>query len=260
MAWKFLLVETAERVATVTISRPDALNALNLEVLTELKEAFFALKGDDGVKVVVLTGAGEKAFVAGADVAAMARLSTLEARPFILAGHQAFEVIASFPKPVIAAVNGFALGGGLELALACDYIYASAKAKFGLPEVTLGIIPGWGGTQRLPALVGANRARELIYSGKIIDAAEALGMGLVNQVFPAEGFLDAVRQEALGIAQKSVVALNMAKTAVNAFVNNSSQPGMAVEIQSVSICFASEDQKEGMAAFLAKRKADFKDR
>jgi enoyl-CoA hydratase len=171
MAYEFLQVETDGKIATVTVSRPEVLNALKFEVLLELQSAFAELKDDADVKVVVLTGAGEKAFVAGADVGVMAELGPLEARKYIMAGHETFDLIAAFPKPVIAAVNGFALGGGMELALACDFIYAVEEAKFGLPETTLGIIPGWGGTQRLPLMVGPGKAKELIYSGKIIDAA-----------------------------------------------------------------------------------------
>jgi enoyl-CoA hydratase len=256
---KYVIVEKSQKVATVTINRPEALNALNYDVLLELQAEFHQLKDDRDVKVVVVTGSGEKAFVAGADVAAMATIGPLAAQRFIIAGHRTFDLIAAFPKPVIAAVNGFALGGGLELALSCDYIYAAENAKFGLPEVNLGIIPGWGGTQRLPAVVGVNRAREMIYSGKIIDAAEAREIGLANRIFGADGFLDAVLTEARGIAQKSIIPLSMAKTSLNAFIDSGGQCGKTVEMQSVCICFSSNDQKEGMAAFLEKRKAVFTD-
>lgn len=259
MTYQFLQVETDGKIATVTVSRPEVLNALKFEVLLELQSAFIQLKDDAGVKVVVITGAGEKAFVAGADVGVMAELGPLEARKYIMAGHETFDMIAEFPKPVIAAVNGFALGGGMELALACDFIYSVEEAKFGLPEVTLGIIPGWGGTQRLPLMVGPGRAKELIYSGKLIDAAEAARIGLVNKVFPAEGFLAAVKNEVKSITQRSLVPLKMAKTAVNAMIEGGGSVGKAVEIQSVCICFASQDQKEGMAAFLQKRKPEVTD-
>lgn len=257
MKSNFIRMEQAEKVAVVTINRPEALNALNSEVLEELESMFQFLRENPDVKAVVLTGSGAKAFVAGADVAAMAKCGPLEAQKFILTGHRVFDAIASFPKPVIAAVNGFALGGGLELALSCDFIYASENAKFGLPEVNLGIIPGWGGTQRLTAAIGANRAKEMIYSGKIVGTSEAESMGLVNRVFPADGFLEAVLAEAKIIAQKSMIPLSMAKVSVNAYTESGGQCGKTVEIQSVSLCFASNDQKEGMAAFLEKRKAQF---
>lgn len=259
MKSNFIRMEQAEKVAVVTINRPEALNALNSEVLEELESMFQFLRETPDVKVVVLTGSGAKAFVAGADVAAMAKCAPLEAQKFILTGHRVFDSIASFPKPVVAAVNGFALGGGLELALSCDFIYASENAKFGMPEVNLGIIPGWGGTQRLPAAIGANRAKEMIYSGIIVGTSEAESMGLVNRVFPAEGFLESVLAEAKMIAQKSMIPLSMAKVSVNAYTESGGQCGKTVEIQSVSLCFASNDQKEGMAAFLEKRKAQFTD-
>ena len=259
MEFKFLLVAKKDKIATVTVNRPQVLNALGFEVLTELKAALLQLKDDSSVKVVVMTGAGEKAFIAGADVGAMAKLGPLEARKYILLGHEIFDLIDGFPKPVIAAANGFTLGGGMELALACDFIYASENARFGLPEITLGIIPGWGGTQRLPMAIGPGRAKELIYSGRVIDAKEAYTIGLVNRVLPAEGFMDAVMAVAAEIAQRSIVPLTMAKTAVHAYQEGGGQVGRSVEIQSVSLCFGSNDQKEGMAAFVEKRKPEFSD-
>ena len=259
MSFSYIQVSAVEKVATVTINRPQVLNALMYDVLLELRYAFNQLREDDSVKVVVLTGAGEKAFVAGADIGVMANIGPLEAQKYIRAGHETFDLIATFPKPVIAAVNGFALGGGMELALACDYIFAADVAKFGLPEITLGIIPGWGGTQRLPQAVGPGMARELIYTGKVIDSDEAVKIGLVNRVFPVEGFLAAVQAEAQILVQRSLVALKMAKTAINAQVDGGGPAGKAVEIQSVCICFASNDQKEGMAAFKEKRKPTFTD-
>lgn len=259
MEFKFLLVDKKERIATVTVNRPQVLNALGFEVLAELKAALLQLKDDSEVKVVVMTGAGDKAFIAGADVGAMAKVGPLEARKYILLGHEIFDLIDGFPKPVIAAANGFTLGGGMELALACDFIYAAENARFGLPEVTLGIIPGWGGTQRLPLAIGPGRAKELIYSGRVIDAQEAYTIGLVNRVLPAEGFMDAVMAVAREIAQRSAVPLTMAKTSVRAYQEGGGQAGRLVEIQSVSLCFGSQDQKEGMAAFLEKRKPIFTD-
>ena len=163
MQYTFLQIDIQAKIATITINRPEVLNALKFEVLAELRDAMLTLRDDADVKAVVITGAGPKAFVAGADVAVMAELGSLEARKYIIAGHETFDLIACFPKPVIAAVNGFALGGGCELALSCDFIYAAENARFGLPEITLGIIPGWGGTQRLPQRIGAGLAKEMIY-------------------------------------------------------------------------------------------------
>ena len=259
MEFMYLLVEKEDKLAVITINRPEVLNALKFEVLRELQDALSLLENDTDVKAVILTGAGEKAFIAGADIKVMAKLGPLEAQKYIVAGHEAFDRLASFPKPVIAAVNGFALGGGMELALACDFIYAAEAAKFGLPEVTLGIIPGWGGTQRLPQVIGPGRAKELIYSGKIIDAAEAASIGLVNRVFPSAAFLQAVKDEAKAIVRNSLVSLKMAKTSVNAYLDGGGKTGKTVEIQSVCICFASNDQKEAMAAFMEKRKPNITD-
>lgn len=260
MQYTFIQIAIQAKIATITINRPEVLNALKFEVLSELRDAMLTLRDDTEVKVVVITGAGPKAFVAGADVAVMAELGSLEARKYIMAGHETFDLIAGFPKPVVAAVNGFALGGGCELALACDFIYAAENARFGLPEITLGIIPGWGGTQRLPQRVGTGLAKEMIYTGKVIDAAEAKAIGLVNKLFPSEGFLDAVKEELKSIVSKSIVPLTMAKAAVNAYLDGGGAAGNAMEIQSVCICFSAQDQKEGMAAFLEKRKPEFTDK
>jgi enoyl-CoA hydratase len=259
MSFNFLLLDKADRVATVTVNRPQVLNALGFEVLMELKAMMQQLKDDADVKAVILTGAGDKAFIAGADVGAMAKLGPLEARKYIMLGHEIFDLVDNFPKPVIAAANGFTLGGGLELSLACDFIYASENARFGLPEITLGIIPGWGGTQRLPQAIGPGMAKELVYTGRVIDAHEAKAIGLVNRVLPAEGFLPAVQDVAKNIVQKSAIALSMAKTAFYAHQEGGGSSGRTVEIQSISLCFASQDQKEGMAAFVEKRKPQFTD-
>jgi enoyl-CoA hydratase len=260
MEFKYLKIDVSEKIAVVSINRPEVLNALNPSVLEELGAAFAAMANDPEVKAVIISGAGGKAFVAGADIGAMAKFGPLEARRYIVLGHKTFDAIAAFPKPVIAAVNGFALGGGLELSLSCDFIYAAETARFGLPEITLGIIPGWGGTQRLTAAIGPCKAKEMIYTGKIIDAAEAAAIGLVNSVLPLEGFLEAVREKVKKITAMSAVPLTMSKTAVNAFMESGGQVGREVEIQSVCICFSAEDQKEGMAAFLEKRKPAFRDK
>lgn len=260
MSYNYVMVDIQDKVAVLTINRPKALNALNGDVLSEISDAFDGFAKNDGVKAVVITGAGDKSFVAGADIGFMATIGALDAMRYIRLGHQTMDKIAALNKPVIAAVNGFALGGGLELALACDFIIAAENAKFGLPEVTLGIIPGWGGTQRLTAQIGPGKAKEMIYTGKVIDAAEAEKIGLVNAVLPAEGFLAAVLSRAGQITKNSAVALGMAKISVNSYLEGGGQVGRNVEMQSVSMCFASEDQKEGMAAFLEKRKPVFKDK
>lgn len=255
---EFIKTETADGTALVTVSREKALNALNQGVLEELRTAFQDLSGDAAVRSVILTGAGDKAFVAGADIAAMAKMSPDEAGRFAQLGHEAMSAVQNCRKPVIAAVNGFALGGGLELALSCDFIYASEKAKFGLPEVGLGLYPGFGGTQRLSRAIGPNRARELIFTGRMIGAAEAIAWGIVNQIVAPEGLLDAVRQTAAEINQKGPVAIRLAKQVINEGKDEPLQRGLDLERDIFPKCFESEDLKEGLAAFLEKRKPEFK--
>jgi len=255
-----ILVEVTDSIGWLKINRPDSLNALNSEVVESLEFALRNLEQDTTVKVVVITGAGEKAFVAGGDIKEMVAMAPLAARAFSRKGQQMIEYIEKMHKPVIAAVNGYALGGGLELALACDFIYASDKAKFGLPEVTLGVIPGFGGTQNLPRLIGPNKARELIFSGKVLSAQQAREWGLVNAVFPAEEMTAKVMEIARAIAQNGMLAVASAKDAVVNGLNMTKEDGLRYESALFATLFATQDQKEGMQAFIEKRKAEFKSR
>ncbi|AUX39159.1 enoyl-CoA hydratase [Sorangium cellulosum] len=256
---QFVAVERAGHVATVTIQRPDKLNALNPAVIGELTAAFRELlapaEGDE-VRAAVLTGAG-KAFVAGADIAEMASMNSIAAKRFAEAGHRLAELIETAPFPVIAAVNGFALGGGCELALACDFIYAAEGAKLGQPEVNLGVIPGFGGTQRLLRRVGPGRARELIYSGDMITAEQALSFGLVNAIFPASELVARAREAALKIASRGPLAVAAAKRVLLRGENLDLTAANELEAQAFAALFGSEDQKNGMKAFLAKSQATF---
>ncbi len=249
--------ERDDAVVTLSIDRPQALNALNPETLAELAVLAGELANDRTARAIIVTGTGEKAFVAGADIAAMERMSPVEARAFAQRGQAAFRALELLPQPVIAAVNGFALGGGLELALACDMIFASDKARFGQPEINLGIVPGFGGTQRLPRRVGIARAREMIYSGDMIDAAEALRIGLVNRVVAAGDLISEAGAFAAALAAKAPVALQLAKAAIAAGSDLDLANGCRYESEVFAVCFGTEDRSEGMTAFLAKRKATF---
>ncbi|MDP8225399.1 MAG: enoyl-CoA hydratase-related protein [Candidatus Lernaella stagnicola] len=260
MAYKNILLEIEAGVAVVIINRPHALNALNSATIKELQSAFDKIIKDKAVRAVVLTGAGEKAFVAGADISEMAKYNPLKANLFAALGQQLTLTIENCPKPVIAAVNGFALGGGTELAMACDFIYASANAKFGQPEIMLGIIPGFGGTQRLPRLVGKARAKELVLTGDRIDAEEARRIGLINKIFPAEMLLDEAKKTARRIAAFSRPAVQAAIDAINKGVDVDLPNALFLERQAFAILCSTKDQKEGMKAFLEKRKPDFKDK
>ncbi|HNZ15381.1 MAG TPA: enoyl-CoA hydratase-related protein [Anaerolineaceae bacterium] len=248
-------------VALVTINRPEAMNALNVEVIEELIDAFDMIDVDN-TRCVILTGADVRAFVAGADIAAMANMSSEEARAFAELGHELMETIEYFPMPVIAAVNGYALGGGCELAMACDIRIASENAVFGQPEVGLGITPGFGGTQRLPRLIGSmSVAKELLYTGRNVRSDEALRIGLVSAVHPQESLLDEAWKIANRISANAPIAVENAKTSVNATMELGLEEGIELETDLFSECFDSEDQKEGMAAFLEKRKEkNFKNR
>ncbi|MGE4589203.1 MAG: enoyl-CoA hydratase-related protein [Acidaminococcaceae bacterium] len=245
-------------IAIIEINRPKALNALNYETLQELDCCISAIKADSEVAVLIITGGGERSFVAGADIVEMAPMSAIEGRDFGRYAQEVFAKVEDLPQPVIAAVNGFALGGGCELACACDFRYAADSAKFGQPEVGLGITPGFGGTQRLPRLVGTGIGKELIYTGKIIDAQEALRIGLVNKVLPAGELLDAVKQVAEKIKSNAKVAVQLAKIAVNRGIHADVRTGVAYEGEVFGLCFSTDDQKEGMKAFAEKRKAVFK--
>jgi enoyl-CoA hydratase len=257
MNFNSLLLEIADGVAVVTINRPAALNALNREVLDELAAAFAELKKNSDVACVVLTGSGSKAFVAGADIAEMQALDAVSAEHFAKLGHAILNTIENFPKPVIAAVNGFALGGGCELAMACDIRIASENARFGQPEVNLGVIPGFGGTLRLARLVGKGRAKELIFTGDMIDAQEAYRIGLANKVATAEELLVKARKMATKIASKGPVAVRFAKESVDNGLEMDLDRAGRFEAGLFGLCFATTDQKEGMQAFLEKRPAKF---
>ena len=252
-----LLCEQDGPVLVLTINRPKVLNAINEQVLDELATLLSQLPGHAEVRVVVLTGAGEKAFVAGADILAMAQMTPEQALPLAAKGHRVGALLASLPQPVIAAVNGFALGGGMELALACDIIYASSRAKFGQPEVNIGVMPGFGGTQRLARKVPPGMAAELILGGDPIGAEEALRLGLVNVVCAPEELLDKAKTLAKKIASRAPLAVAASKKALHAAFELSLTDGNKLEQQLFSELFATADQKEGMGAFLAKRPAAY---
>jgi enoyl-CoA hydratase len=252
-----LLFEVKDGVAFVTINRPQAMNALNTALLTELGDVFTRIDEAADVRVAVLTGAG-KAFVAGADISQMKDLSTIESRDMMKKGQRVMNLIEDIDKPVIAAINGFALGGGCELAMACDIRFASDKAKFGQPEVNLGIMPAFGGTQRLPRLVGKGMAKYLILGAETIDAAEALRIGLVQKVFPADELLAETEKYARLVMSKSPIGLKMAKRSINAGINMDLPSGVAFELEAYVSAGASDDRREGMTAFLEKRPAQFK--
>lgn len=258
MTYETIIVETADGVATLTFNRPKALNALNSVLLSELSDALDKFAEDEAVRVLILTGAGEKAFVAGADITELATFNTLQAKQFAQKGQRIIAKLQDLAIPVIAAVNGYALGGGSEMALACDFIYAASSASFGLPEITLGIIPGFGGTQRLPRLIGANMAKELIFTGKMISAEQAKALGMVNHVCEPQALLDETQKTARAMAAKGKVSLRAAKQAVNNGLNVDLQTGLAIEQDAFAVCMASDDAKEGTQAFLEKRKPVFK--
>ena len=260
MAYETLLVTIANRVATVTVNRPDKLNALNARAKEELLALFTALRDDPSVAVVVLTGAGEKSFVAGTDIAELTALDAVTGREFAAGGQRVFDAIEGLGKPVIAAVNGYALGGGCELALACHIRIASEKARFGQPEVNLGIIPGYGGTQRLARLIGRGRALEMILTGAPVDAAEALRIGLVNKVVPHAELSARSQLMAEVIAGMGARAIALAMEAVNAADQTTLREGLAREAELFGACCGTEDFKEGTTAFLEKRKPAFKNR
>lgn len=260
MEYKNILVSFEGEIGILTINRPKALNALNRETLQEIQMALNEAKEHPELKVLIVTGAGEKAFVAGADILEMKEMNSIEALNFSRAGHHTLKMLQDFHGPVIAAVNGFALGGGTEIALACDFIYASENARFGLPEVTLGIFPGFGGTQRLPRLIGKAKAKELIYTGKMISAQEALEMGIVNRVVPQATLMDETKKVALQIAANGAVGVRLAKMVIDSGFNMDLTEACNLEAYAFGIGFASEDQKEGMRAFVEKRKPVFKGR
>lgn len=249
-------VQKVGSICTLTICREKALNALNIDVLNELATVVDTIERDENIRVLLLTGAG-KAFVAGADIAEMQALSPAEARNFAELGSRVFRKIELLNKTVIAVVNGFALGGGCELAMAADIRLASQKAKFGQPEVGLGIIPGFCGTQRLPRLVGVAKAKELIYTGVVIGAEEAKAIGLVNQVCDHETLMECAVAMATSICSNSPVAVSLAKTSIDKGLGQNIEVGIEIEKDLFALCFAESDQKEGMQAFLEKRKPKY---
>lgn len=259
MVYETLMVEIQEGIATLTLNRPQVLNALNDQVFNELAEAASKLAADPSVRVVIITG-GEKVFAAGADISQMATATAVDVMTSDKPSHRAFHLIETMPKPVIAAIAGYALGGGCELTLVADVRIAADTALFGLPEIKLGILPGAGGTQRLPRLIGEGRAKELIFGGDFIKADEALRIGLVNKVVPAEQLFEQAREMAKRFADRGAVALRLAKSAVHEGLRMDLEAGLEYEHKCFSLLFATEDQKEGMRAFLEKRPAKFQGR
>ncbi|MBP8819243.1 MAG: short-chain-enoyl-CoA hydratase [Syntrophomonadaceae bacterium] len=257
MAYENLLLEKEGALAILYVNRPKALNALNKDTLLEMKDAITSIKDDPEVDVLIVTGAGDKSFVAGADIAFMQSLTAVEAREFGALGQEVFRMIEAMEKPSIAAVNGFALGGGCELAMCCDFRIASSKAKFGQPEVGLGITPGFGGTQRLPRLVGSGMARQMLYTADVIDASEALRIGLVNNVVAPEELMDVVKGIAGRIISKGKLAVRFSKVAANEGLQTDIDRAMTIEADLFGLCFSTEDQKEGMGAFIEKRSPKF---
>ena len=256
MSYETIIVEIEEGIATITLNRPEVLNALNDKVFNELEEAVTKLAADNAVRVVIITG-GEKVFAAGADISQMVNSTAVKVATGDNLAQKAFNAIENMPKPVIASISGFALGGGCELTLVADVRIAADNAQFGLPEIKLGILPGAGGTQRLPRLVGVGRAKELIFSGGYIKADEALRIGLVNKVVPADQLSMETKKMAKRFAVQGAVALRLAKSAVNEGLRMDLEAGLEYEHKCFSLLFATEDQKEGMKAFMEKRPAKF---
>lgn len=259
-AFENILCTLEGGVATVTVNRPDKLNALNAATIAELDACFAALADDPAARVVVVTGSGPKAFVAGADIGELADMTASQAEALAARGQGLMDRIENLGKPVIAAVNGFALGGGCELAMACTFRYAGASARLGLPETGLGLIPGYGGTQRLPRLVGKGRAMEMVLLGNMIEAVDAMAIGLVNKVFPDEELVDATMDVARALAGKSLLTMRAALQAVGGGLEGTQASGCRLEAALFGICGGSEDAAEGCHAFLEKRKPEFGDR
>ena len=256
---KNIIVEVENEIAVVTISREKSLNALNSETLAELKECFENIAARKDVRVLILTGAGKKAFVAGADISEMVNATPAEGRKMGMLAKEAFMLLETMPQVTIAAVNGYALGGGCEISMACDIRIASDNAKFGQPEVGLGILPGFGGTQRLARLVGKGRAKEIIFTCDQIDAQEAYRIGLANKVVPQDELLDACKSMAEKIMSKGSYAISLAKEAINTGLETDLASGLTLEADLFGLSFSTADKKEGMTAFLEKRKANLTD-
>jgi enoyl-CoA hydratase len=260
MGYNNILFSIDEGIATITFNRPKALNAMNTETMSELMDAVSLCRNDDNIRVIILTGSGDKAFVAGADIAQMQDSEPREALAFMELGHETLRLLETTPKPSIAAVNGFALGGGTEISMACDMRFASEKARFGQPEILIGLIPGWGGTQRLPRLIGMGRAKELILGGGQIDATRAYEIGLVNRIYPPEILMEETIKFARKLSGLPPFQLKMAKHSINFGYDLPLDNAGRLEVECCAQCFSTEDQKEGMKAFLEKRKPDYKGR
>ena len=255
---EFIKIDVENYIATITINRPEALNAMNKIVVAELKNAMEECENNDDVGVIVITGTGDKAFIAGADIKSMQRMSGREALEFSREGQEMTMVIENSPKPVIAAINGFALGGGCEIALACDMRIASENAKFSQPEVALGIIPGWGGTQRLPRLIGKGRAIEMIAGGEMIDAKEALRIGLVNHVVSQQDLMGNTYSLAKSILKNGPTAVGAALKCIHVGYDKDLENGLDIELNAFAELFETNEQREGTTAFVEKRKPNFR--
>lgn len=260
MAYKNLLVNTEEKISIVTINRPDKLNVLNAGLIAELKDYFTGASADENISVIIITGAGPKAFAAGADINEIAQLRPQNAKEFAEEGQTVFNLIENSRKPVIAAVNGFALGGGCELALACHIRIASENAKFGQPEINLALIPGYGGTQRLTRLINPGRAAYYILTGNMIDSSEALRLGIVSSVYPPDKLIENAVELAKKIASKSLPAVGCALDAINAAVNLPPKEGFLYEASLFQKCCSTEDFREGTSSFIEKREGKFKNK
>jgi len=260
MSYDNIRFESADAIGTLTVDRPKALNALNPDTLREMLRCLRDVRRENDVRALVVTGGGGKAFVAGADIAAMSKMRVVEAKEMARLGQRVTSAIEDLAIPVIAAVNGFALGGGMELVMACDLVVASDKARFGQPEINLGIIPGFGGTQRLARRIGLHRAREMIYGGEMIDADTARQWGLVNRVVKAEELIGEARKLAAALAAKPPIAIAQAKLAIQHGLDVDLENGLRLEAEAFAVTFSTEDRSEGMAAFLGKRPAKFSGR
>jgi len=260
MDYKNLLLAKEDGIGIITINRPQVLNVLNIEVFSELNEMFAEIENDPEIRVVIITGAGDKAFVAGVDILEIKDKNSVDINRFIVIARRAGDRICNLSKPVIAAINGYAFGGGNELALACDLRIASEKAQFGQQEINLGIIPGGGAIPRLTQLVGMTRAKEIVYTGDVIDARNALQMGLINKIVPPEKLMEEARALARKLLSKSSLALSYAKKAFNTGADMGLTAAMDLDECYFARCFATEDQKEGMQAFTEKRKPEFKNK
>jgi enoyl-CoA hydratase len=260
MDLKYIIYEKGDGIVTITLNRPEALNAFSKEVIEEVLQALEDVKNDENIRVVVLTGAGEKAFSAGADIKAMKGMNALKARELSLMGEKLCVSLENLEKPVIAALNGYALGGGLEVAMSCDLRIASESSRMGQTEINIGLIPGWGGTQRLTRLVGRTKAKEMVFTGKMLDAKTAEQLGIVNMVVPPDKFRETVRQLALELASKAPVAIKVAKALINKGAEISLDAALALEREGFGVVASTEDFQEGVSAFTEKRKPTFKGR